>query len=94
MFKSVTKLINGFLSLSEDWRAREQGLNPPPPAAAVSSCLGSSLGVPQEIDVKTIFVGGRVLTDGVDGSHDGDDGAVVVAVVEDVEHSGSLSPHS
>lgn len=37
---------------------------------------------------------GRALTDGVDGGHDGDDGAVVVVVVEDVQHRGRLSPRS
>lgn len=34
------------------------------------------------------------LTDGVDARHDGDDRAVVVMVVEDVEHCCPLSSHT
>lgn len=33
-------------------------------------------------------------TDGVHAGHDGDDGAVVVTVIKNVQHGGSITPNS
>lgn len=38
--------------------------------------------------------GSPALTDGVHAGHDGDDRAVVVTVVKDVQHCGSSTPNS
>lgn len=38
--------------------------------------------------------GSPALTDGVHAGHDGDDGAVVVTVIKDVQHCGSITPNS
>lgn len=38
--------------------------------------------------------GSPALTDGAHAGHDGDDGAVVVAVVKNVQHGGSITPNS
>lgn len=86
VFKSATKLIKGFFFPSRGGiYGTGMGAESPQRQLTVVS---------QEKQRLNERYGSPALTDGVHAGHDGDDGAVVVTVIKDVQHCGSITPNS
>lgn len=95
-FKSLTKLIKRLVPPLRGLESRADCVLAVVPLQQVTESILHSSGAGQRKTQNhfTTNVDGSILTDGVDGGNDGDDGTVVVMVIEDVQHRGPLSSNA